>query len=170
MKELTAIIRTGAAFVAGAIVAYLVGVNLPVEPAAKDALIGALSIVFANGYYLGVTFAGRYVPWIRYLLVIPTEPTYGSAHDLFWAFLRTLVPSAIGYLFSLAPVAAVLDTLAVGQEVRTLIIVSITAAAQSGYYAVIKWAESILPVFAILLGGKPATAVQLAYEPKHAAA
>lgn len=167
MNVRNAIIRTLTAYVVGAVLAGLVLVQITVPPEGEQALTAFLTIVFANAYYLLVNLLARlpwFDRWIGYLLIIPTEPTYGG-HDLLWGFVRTLIPSIVGALLALIPATIIV----IDDGVRTTIILTVTTATQAGYYSLVKWLETKphLRWISLLLGSTPST--QPVYVPKHRA-
>ncbi|WP_133411797.1 hypothetical protein [Agromyces badenianii] len=161
--NISAVVRTLTAYIVGAIVAGFTLANIHVPDEGAAALTGFLVIVLANAYYLLITLLARIWPGVGYLLIIPSEPSYGAGHDLLWAFLRTLIPSAIGWALSLIPQSLII----IDPATQTTLIVAITASTQGIYFAVLKWAETKVSWLSILLGGKPSA--QPAYAPRHAA-
>lgn len=164
MNVLDAVVRTLTAYIVGAVCAALLLANIAVPEEGAVGLAGVLAIVFANAYYLLVMFLAKLWPPIGYLLVIPTEPTYGAGADLLWAFLRTLIPSIVGYLLSLIPTSIIV----IDPALQTTLVLGIIGSTQSAYYAVLKWAETRWPWLSILLGGRPSA--QPRYVPRHRAA
>lgn len=152
---LTSVIRTLTAYIVGAITAGLLLAHATLPEESAQAITAFLAIVLANGYYLLVSLLGRlpykWIRWVRYLLIVPAEPTYGAGADLLWAFLRTLIPMLIGWLISLIPQTIfVIDS-----ATQTTIVLAVITTTQGAYYVAIKWLETQAPWFSVLLGGKP---------------
>ena len=72
-----ATIRTAAAYVVGAILAFLAQqFGFVLDENSSTELVSAMAVLFGTAYYVVVRLVAQWLPWVEWFLVVPKAPVY----------------------------------------------------------------------------------------------